>query len=77
MAITGAADQQTLTFLFQDSSGPGVPAEALPRLFDRLFRGYDRTIDSHIKNLRKKIAAHLPGKAIILTIYGVGYKLSA
>jgi len=40
------------------------------------FEGYDRTIDSHIKNLRKKIAAHLPGKGVISTIYGVGYKLN-
>ena len=38
--------------------------------------GYDRTIDSHIKNLRKKIAAHLPGQEIITTVYGLGYKLS-
>jgi two-component system response regulator BaeR len=38
--------------------------------------GYDRTIDSHIKNLRKKIAAHLPGQEVIATVYGVGYKLS-
>jgi two-component system response regulator BaeR len=38
------------------------------------FEGYERTIDSHIKNLRKKLAAHLPGKEVIGTIYGVGYK---
>ncbi len=29
-----------------------------------------------MKNLRKKIAARLPGKEVIRTIYGVGYKLS-
>lgn len=38
--------------------------------------GYDRTIDSHIKNLRKKIAVLLPGQEIITTIYGLGYKMS-
>ena len=37
------------------------------------YEGYDRTIDSHVKNLRKKIADHLPGKKIIRTIYGAGY----
>jgi two-component system, OmpR family, response regulator BaeR len=41
------------------------------------FDGYERTIDSHIKNLRKKLAEHLPGKEVISTIYGVGYKLNA
>lgn len=40
------------------------------------FEGYDRTIDSHIKNLRKKIAEHLPGKEVISTVYGMGYKLN-
>ena len=40
------------------------------------FEGYVRTIDSHIKNLRKKLAEHLPGKEVIGTIYGVGYKFS-
>jgi two-component system response regulator BaeR len=38
------------------------------------FDGYDRTIDSHVKNLRKKIAQKLPGVEIIQTVYGVGYK---
>ncbi len=40
------------------------------------FEGYDRAIDSHIKNLRKKIAEHLPSRQVIRTVYGVGYKLS-
>ncbi len=34
----------------------------------------DRTIDSHIKKLRKKIAAGSPDDEIIHSVYGVGYK---
>ncbi|MBI5602681.1 MAG: response regulator [Deltaproteobacteria bacterium] len=34
----------------------------------------DRTIDSHIKKLRKKIAAVSPGQGFIHSVYGVGYK---
>ncbi|MHC1743211.1 MAG: response regulator [Syntrophobacteraceae bacterium] len=41
------------------------------------FEGYDRTIDSHVKNLRKKIEKHIPGKEVISTIYGMGYKLNS
>jgi two-component system, OmpR family, response regulator BaeR len=41
------------------------------------FEGYDRTIDSHVKNLRKKIAQYLPDMEVISTIYGMGYKLNA
>ena len=35
----------------------------------------DRTIDSHIKKLRKRIAEVVPDKEIIHSVYGVGYKL--
>ena len=38
------------------------------------FEGYDRTIDSHIKNLRKKIGQQLPDQQMIQAVYGVGYK---
>ena len=38
------------------------------------FEGYDRTIDTHIKNLRKKIKTCLPDKDVIKAIYGTGYK---
>jgi two-component system, OmpR family, response regulator BaeR len=40
------------------------------------FDGYDRTVDSHIKNLRKKIDEILPGNEIIETVYGVGYRIN-
>ncbi|AKH20383.1 response regulator [Sedimenticola thiotaurini] len=34
----------------------------------------ERTIDSHIKKLRRKLAALLPGQEVIQSVYGVGYK---
>ncbi len=34
----------------------------------------DRTIDSHIKKLRKKIAVAAPNEELIHSLYGVGYK---
>jgi two-component system response regulator BaeR len=51
-------------------------SELLDKVQGTRFEGYDRTIDSHVKNLRKKIAARLPGHDVIQSIYGVGYKLS-
>lgn len=34
----------------------------------------ERTIDSHIKKLRRKLATLLPGQEVIQSVYGVGYK---
>jgi len=36
---------------------------------------YERTVDSHIKNLRKKLSRVAPGISFIESIYGIGYKL--
>jgi two-component system response regulator BaeR len=52
-------------------------SELINRVQGYGFEGYDRTIDTHIKNLRKKIARRLPGREIISTVYGVGYKFNA
>lgn len=35
----------------------------------------DRTVDSHIKNIRKKMKAVTDGQEVIRSIYGVGYCL--
>lgn len=38
------------------------------------FDGFDRTIDVHVKNLRKKIEADTKNPRYIKTVTGVGYK---
>lgn len=38
------------------------------------FEGYDRTVDSHVKNLRQKIEDNLKEPKYVITVYGVGYK---
>ncbi|MBC7237976.1 MAG: response regulator transcription factor [Chloroflexi bacterium] len=39
------------------------------------YEGYERTIDTHIKNLRKKIEPDPRRPEYILTVHGVGYKM--
>jgi two-component system response regulator ResD len=39
------------------------------------FQGDDRTIDSHIKNLREKLHAFGIEKSFIKTVWGIGYKV--
>ncbi|MES2116197.1 MAG: response regulator [Pseudomonadota bacterium] len=34
----------------------------------------DRTVDSHIKNIRRKLAARLPEADCLQSVYGVGYR---
>ncbi|OEU62738.1 MAG: two-component system response regulator BaeR [Desulfuromonadales bacterium C00003094] len=52
-----------------------------PQLMDRIYPDQrivsDRTIDSHIKKLRKKIAATDPQQDLIRSVYGVGYKFES
>ncbi|MDB5968105.1 MAG: baeR [Hydrocarboniphaga sp.] len=49
------------------------------QLLDNLYTDHrvvtDRTVDSHIKNLRRKLDAASPEQELIRSIYGVGYKL--
>ena len=40
------------------------------------FESYERAIDAHIKNLRKKIETDPRHPRYVLTVYGVGYKFS-
>jgi DNA-binding response OmpR family regulator len=37
---------------------------------------YDRTIDAHVKNLRRKIGDDPRDPSVIRTVPGVGYKLA-
>ena len=36
----------------------------------------DRTVDTHIKNLRRKLSESSPGTDLIESVYGIGYRLA-
>lgn len=40
------------------------------------FEGYERTIDAHVKNLRRKIEINPKAPRYIQTVYGIGYKFA-
>jgi two-component system response regulator BaeR len=58
-----------------------VPGRVFSRakLLERLYEDHrvvtERTVDAHIKNLRRKLEAARPGEDLVRSIYGVGYKL--
>lgn len=49
--------------------------ELVARVFGPDFEGLDRTIDTHITNLRKKLDPDCPQR-FVLTVHGVGYRLA-
>ncbi len=52
-------------------------AQLLDVIHDDLRDTSDRVIDSHIKNLRKKIQQAAPGDDCIVSVYGIGYRFDA
>ncbi len=50
--------------------------ELIDRVQGESFDGYDRTIDAHIKNLRKKLEPDPRQPRYILTVYGAGYRFA-
>jgi DNA-binding response OmpR family regulator len=49
--------------------------EMINRVRGYEFEGYERTVDSHVKNLRRKIEDDPGNPTIILTVLGGGYRL--
>jgi DNA-binding response OmpR family regulator len=41
------------------------------------YDGFDRTIDTHIKNIRQKIESDHKNPKYILSVYGIGYKFNS
>ncbi|MEP7200743.1 MAG: response regulator transcription factor, partial [Chloroflexota bacterium] len=50
--------------------------ELIEKSFGYEYEGMERTMDSHIKNLRRKIDVDPAQATYIETVYGVGYRLS-
>ncbi len=48
--------------------------ELVQRVFGLDYEGFERTVDVHMMNLRKKIELHPNEPTYLQTVYGVGYK---
>jgi two-component system alkaline phosphatase synthesis response regulator PhoP len=51
-------------------------AQLLDQVHGVSFESYERSIDAHIKNIRRKIEPDPKNPQFVLTVYGVGYKFT-
>jgi two-component system alkaline phosphatase synthesis response regulator PhoP len=51
-------------------------AQLLDALHGVSFDSYERSVDAHIKNLRRKLEPDPKRPSLVLTVYGVGYKFA-
>ena len=51
-------------------------AQLVDRLHNVSFQGFDRSIDAHVKNLRRKLEPEPGEPRYVLTVFGVGYKFA-
>ena len=61
------------------ASQPGrifTRAQLLDAVHGVAFESYERAIDAHIKNIRRKLEPNPRQPRYILTVYGVGYKFA-
>lgn len=63
-----------LTTLCQNVGRPYSRLQLLNATLGESYAGYERAIDTHVSNLRKKIEPNPQKPIFILTVYGLGYK---
>lgn len=51
-------------------------AQLLDSVHGVAFDSYERSIDAHIKNIRRKIESDPHRPELLLTVYGVGYRFA-
>lgn len=69
-----STEYKLLSLLAQNTGKIFTREELVVKILGYDYEGYDRTIDTHIKNIRHKIEDK--NKKYILTVYGVGYKFT-
>jgi two-component system alkaline phosphatase synthesis response regulator PhoP len=65
-----------LTVLAQHPGQTFTREQLLDRLHGVAYDGFDRSIDAHIKNLRRKLELDPAEPRYILTVYGIGYRFT-
>lgn len=66
-----------LAFMMERPGKVFTRLELLEGVCGSTYESFERSIDSHIKRLRQKIEPDAKRPSFVLTVFGVGYKLSA
>jgi two-component system alkaline phosphatase synthesis response regulator PhoP len=71
-----ATEFDLLAVLARHPGKPFTRAQLVESLYNSSFEGYDRTVDAHIKNLRRKIEDDAHNPRYIQMVYGIGYRFA-
>ncbi|MGE5596551.1 MAG: response regulator [Hyphomicrobiales bacterium] len=71
-----ATELQLLAHLAREPGRVFTRGQLLDALHGVAFESYERAIDAHIKNIRRKIEPDPAHPRYILTVYGVGYRFT-
>jgi DNA-binding response OmpR family regulator len=71
-----ATEFQLLATLVKQPGRVFTRAQLLDAAHGIAFESYERAIDAHIKNIRRKIEPDPRAPRLILTVYGVGYRFA-
>ena len=71
-----ATEFQLLTALVRQPGRVFTRAQLLDAIHGVAFDSYERAIDAHVKNIRRKIEPDPRSPRYLLTVYGVGYRLT-
>ena len=71
-----ATEFQLLTALARQPGRVFTRAQLLDAIHGVAFDSYERAIDAHVKNIRRKIEPDPRTPRFLLTVYGVGYRLA-
>ena len=72
-----ASEFKLLTTLARYPGRVYTRMELVEKVLGYDFEGYERTIDSHVKNLRAKLGDHPRNPKWLYTVHGVGYRFEA
>lgn len=65
-----------LSYLLENPGRVFTRMQLLEQVQDHAFEGYERTIDVHVKNIRKALEPDPAAPIYIKTVWGVGYKIA-
>ena len=71
-----ATEFQLLAALARQPGRVFTRAQLLDAIHGVAFESYERAIDAHVKNIRRKIEPDPRAPRYLLTVYGVGYRLT-